>query len=94
MPLLIVILVGLLLPRIALLICWCAGVFTGVWTTIFWPLLGFLFLPYTTLAYGLAHVMGSGVEGLWMIIVALALLVDLGVVGGSANKRRWRLVRT
>ena len=87
MPLLLIIL-GLLAPRVVLCIAWCAGIFNGVWATFLWPLLGFIFLPFTTLAYGLAHAYGSGTQGVWLLIVILAVALDLGIIGGSAKNRR------
>lgn len=61
MPLLLIIF-GLLAPRLVLLFTWCAGIFTGVWETALWPILGWLVMPYTTLAYGLAFRYGPGLD--------------------------------
>ena len=52
------------------------------------PLVGWLFLPWTTLAYALAINSRGEVTGFQAIIVVVAVLVDLGVVGGGAAKRR------
>ena len=54
------------------------------------PLVGFLFLPWTTLAYAWAINSQGDVTGFHLIIVVVALLVDLGVVGGGAARRRYR----
>jgi hypothetical protein len=54
------------------------------------PLVGWLFLPWTTLAYAWAINSRGEVAGLEMIVVVVAVLVDLGVVGGGAAKRRSR----
>lgn len=52
------------------------------------PFLGFLFLPLTTLAYAWAiHSRGS-VEGFALAVVLLALLVDLGILGRTARRRK------
>lgn len=54
------------------------------------PFLGFLFLPLTTLGYAWAiHSQGS-VQGLGLVIVVLALLIDLGIIGRAARERRKR----
>jgi hypothetical protein len=90
MPLLLIILLGLLLPRVALVLCWCGGVFNDVWRTPLWPLLGFLLMPYTTLAYGFAHALGPGLEGLWVGVLILGVILDLGSNGGSATRQRRR----
>jgi hypothetical protein len=89
MPLLLLLL-GLVTPRVILCIAWCAGVFNGVWQTMLWPLLGFIFLPYTTLAYGLAHAYGDGITGIWLVVFILAVLMDFGTHGSSASKGRRR----
>jgi len=52
------------------------------------PLVGWLFLPWTTLAYAWAINSRGEVAGLQAIVVVVAVLVDLGVVGGGAAKRR------
>jgi len=91
MPLLLILILGLIAPRIILALCACGGVFSGVWATALWPVIGFFFLPYTTLAYGLAHAYGSGVEGVWLLGLILGVALDLGASGGSAaGSRRQR----
>jgi len=52
------------------------------------PLVGWLFLPWTTLAYAWAINSRGEVVGFQAIVVVVAVLVDLGVVGGGAAKRR------
>ena len=52
------------------------------------PLVGWLFLPWTTLAYAWAINSSGEVAGFQAIVVVVAVLVDLGVVGGGAAKRR------
>ena len=52
------------------------------------PIVGWLFLPWTTLAYAWAINSRGEVAGLHAIVVVVALLVDLGVVGGGAARRR------
>jgi hypothetical protein len=91
MPLLLIIF-GLLTPRVVLVLAWCGGVFTGVWQTLLWPLLGLIFLPYTTLAYGLAYRYGSGLQGFWLALFIVGIALDLGVIGGSSRRRRRRAV--
>lgn len=58
---------------------------------ILFPLLGFFFLPFTTLAYAAAKNTHGSVEGWWLVLVIVAVLMDLGVLqigGGSVKKRR------
>jgi hypothetical protein len=56
--------------------------------TLLWPLLGFLFMPLTTLAYSWAINSRGSVEGLQLVVVVIAVLIDLGLVGGSAASRK------
>ena len=55
-----------------------------------WPLLGSVFLPWTTLMYVIVY--PGGVNGLDWLWLALALVVDLFSYSGSAygNRRRIR----
>jgi hypothetical protein len=76
-------------PR-AVILVW--GLVSPVaWTAVFGslivPILGFLFLPWTTLVYFL--VATGGVFGLDWLFLALALVVDLSsYAGGGAYRRR------
>jgi hypothetical protein len=56
--------------------------------TMVWPFLGFLFMPLTTLAYAWAINSGGSVEGLRLGVVIVAVLMDLGLIGGSAAGRK------
>jgi hypothetical protein len=58
--------------------------------SVLWPFLGFLFLPLTTLAYAWAINSRGSVEGLQLVVVIIAVLIDLGLVGGSAARRKRR----
>jgi hypothetical protein len=51
---------------------------------------GFLFLPLTTLAYAWAINSTGTVAGLYLVLLILAVLSDLGALGGGArHRRRW-----
>ena len=54
------------------------------------PLLGFFFMPYTTLAYMAAILNGGGVYGSWLVLLVLAVLVDVSHWGWGARTRRRR----
>jgi hypothetical protein len=67
--------------------------FSAAFDTLFWPIVGFLLMPYTTLAYMAAMLNNNhNVNGGWMALVIVAALVDLGGQGGSARRgsRRYR----
>ncbi|MEX2219555.1 MAG: hypothetical protein WD749_12450 [Phycisphaerales bacterium] len=89
MPCLLVLL-AFFFPRVVLVILW---LFTTYLHTAYqawiWPVLGFFFLPYTTLAYAWAHNAGGGsLSGFPLIVVIIAVLLDLGVLGGGAASRK------
>jgi len=52
------------------------------------PFFGWLFLPWTTLAYSWAINSRGELAGFHVVVFAFALLVDLGVVGKGAADRR------
>jgi hypothetical protein len=52
------------------------------------PLLGFLILPWTTVAY--LFVSPGGINGLDWAILAIALIIDLGAHGGGGTAYRRR----
>ena len=89
MPCLIALL-ALMMPRILLLAIWLFSHYLDVYHTLLWPVLGFLFMPLTTLAYAWAINSNGNVSGGYFIIVLIAALVDLGVLGGSSRSRRRR----
>ena len=77
-------------PRTVLVILWLFSDFLGAYTTTFWPVLGFILMPMTTLAYAAAIQWNGSVTGFYFAIGLLAALIDLGVVGGGARTRRDR----
>jgi hypothetical protein len=60
----------------------------AAFSSIIWPILGVLFLPWTTMAYVLMS--PGGVQGLQWLVVGLGLLIDLGSLGGGEYGRRNR----
>jgi hypothetical protein len=79
---------GALLPRFVLLVGWSND--PGYWNTVIQSqlffLLGFLFLPWTTLVYGLAA--PNGLSLLNIIFLIFALLIDLATWGVGALATR------
>lgn len=54
------------------------------------PLLGFIFLPLTTLAYAWAINANGSVDGIYLVAVIIAALIDLGIIGGGASSKKTR----
>lgn len=80
---------ALLTPRFAIVLVVLFSDYIGrAYETTLWPFLGFLFVPLTTLAYAWAMNSHGSVEGIHLVVVVVAVLIDLGMVGGSASKRR------
>jgi hypothetical protein len=78
-------------PRLAIVLVVLASDYIGrAYETVFWPLVGFLFMPLTTLAYAWAMHSRGSVEGIQLVVVVLAVLVDLGIVGGGGAAARRR----
>ena len=59
---------------------------TRTFDTILLPILGFIFLPWTTIAY--VFVFPGGVTALDLLLLIIGLLVDLGAYGGGYRKRK------
>ncbi len=85
-------------PRLALLFLW---IFTPLVTRAFHsafilPLLGIIFLPFTTLMYVLVWIAPYGVVGLAWFWVLLGFVIDLTSYGsgGYSNRRRGSTVAT
>ena len=77
-------------PRVALVLVFIFSNFLGrAYETMVWPLLGFFFMPLTTLAYAWAINSTGSVSGMHLVVVVVAVLLDLGLVG-AGSKTRWR----
>ena len=80
---------ALMAPRFAIFLVWLFSDYLGhAYETILWPLLGFFFMPVTTLAYAWAINTNATVTGIYLVVVVVAVLMDLGLIGGGANKGR------
>ena len=79
-------------PRVAMiLIALFTNWFHIAFNTLLWPLLGFLFMPYTTLAYMAAMLNNHhSVTGGWLVLVIVAALVDLFGHGHIVRRQPWR----
>ena len=57
--------------------------------TWYWPVLGFVFMPFTTLAYAFALNHGQGLIGVHLAVFVIAVLMDIGALsgGGYASRR-------
>ena len=84
----LVLLFALISPRLALIATWLfSDVLSRAYDAWLVPVIGFLILPWTTLAYAWMYDSGRNVVGWEWIVVALAVLFDLGSLGGSSRAR-------
>jgi hypothetical protein len=75
-------------PRLALALVFLFSNYLGrAYQSGLWPLLGFFFMPLTTLAYAWAINSHGSVDGGYLIVVVVAVLIDWGILGGSAKNR-------
>ena len=75
-------------PRLALALAWIfTNYLSRAFDTFLLPLLGFIFLPWTTIAYAIAQNELGGLNGLGLLLVILGVLGDIGVLGGGARSR-------
>jgi hypothetical protein len=75
-------------PRFAIVLVVLFSDYIGrAYETALWPFVGFLLMPLTTLAYAWAINSRGSVEGIQLVVVVIAVLIDLGLVGGSASGR-------
>jgi hypothetical protein len=82
--------IGFFFPRIVLIILWLSGYLDKAYATVLWPLLGFFFAPFTTLAYAWAINSNGSVSGIYLVVLVIAVLMDIGVLGGGDRERRKR----
>jgi hypothetical protein len=83
MPLLFII--GLFLPRvIAAILYFFSDRFTNIFETWYWPVLGFIFMPYTLLWYSAVVHWYDGVWAFWQIVgLVVAICMDI-----SSHKKK------
>lgn len=87
-----IVLLGSAFPRVALVLTWIFSrrvdiAFEG---GVLLPLLGLIFLPYTTLFYVLAYAPVAGVSSIGWFFVVLGFLLDLmSLFGGGREGRRY-----
>lgn len=75
-------------PRIALALVWIFGDrVEAAFDSWVWPLLGLIFLPWTTLFYVLVWQPGGLSSGEW-IIVALGVVLDIATYSGRMTAQR------
>jgi hypothetical protein len=75
-------------PRLVMVIWWLLDMarWSATFNNVLVPILGFILVPWTTLMYVL--VAPGGVTGIDWLGLGVAVVVDLGALGGGAARRR------
>jgi hypothetical protein len=84
----LLVVLGLMTPRVVMVLLWLfTNYLSRAFHTFLWPLLGFVFLPSTTLAYAVAKNSLGGIRGWGLFVLILGVLVDFGLLGGGSRTR-------
>jgi hypothetical protein len=84
-------LVVLLFPRLILFLMWLfTSYLDHAYHGLLIPLLGFIFLPITTIVYAWMVNNGMPLDGFNVVILIIAVLLDAGSHGGGARYYRGR----
>lgn len=83
---------ALLAPRLFLFCIWIfSDWFNLAYQTHIWPILGFFFMPFTTLVYMAAMLNNDGsVTGGWVLLMIIAVIFDLASGGSSSSSTHSR----
>ena len=83
-------LIALIAPRVTIVLLWFFTTwFRGMFATLLWPVLGFVFLPTTFLWYSVVQRFFGGHWTLWPVVgIVLALLVDVSPASSRRGGRR------
>jgi len=75
-------------PRLGFLFYWLTSPerVSAAFNSLLWPVVGVIFVPWTTLVYTVVY--RGGITGIDWVWIALALVVDLVTWGGSGSRRR------
>jgi hypothetical protein len=91
MPCLLLLIV-LIFPRVVLVWLYLTSTYLQrAYHELLIPILGFIFLPLTTLVYAWLVNTHSPIEGINLLYIIVAVIIDLGGLGGGERHRRRRL---
>jgi hypothetical protein len=91
MPCLLVV-IAALFPRVMLVLAWLfTNMLERTYHGIIIPIIGFIFLPLTTLCYAWLVSSHLPIAGPYLVLLIVAVLIDAGGHGGSAQyyRRDW-----
>jgi hypothetical protein len=80
---------GIAFPRLVLaLLFFFTNFLSRAYHGMLIPLLGFFFLPLTTLVYAWIVNSGAGLQGIYVVAIVICVLADLGLLGHTARTSR------
>ncbi|MDQ2840219.1 MAG: hypothetical protein M3Y72_04105 [Acidobacteriota bacterium] len=76
-------------PRVAIILLWLFTTFFNILhTNLIIPVLGFIFLPLTLIVYTfILRTYGGHLGTTQLVFLFIAVIVDLGLVGGGLRRR-------
>ncbi len=78
-------------PRLVLILMWLStNILSRAYHGLLIPILGFFFLPITTVVYAWMVTHHMAIEGPNLIVLIVAVVLDAGSHGGGANYYRGR----
>jgi uncharacterized oligopeptide transporter (OPT) family protein len=78
-------------PRVAIVLLWLfTNFFVRAYHSILILIIGFIFLPLTTIVYAWIVNTGNPVAGIYLVAIIIAVLADIGLIGGHEWGRRRR----
>lgn len=85
----LVLLAVLLFPRVVIVLLFLfSNYLHRAYDSLLVPLLGLVFLPITTLYYAWVANTGTPLQGMYLLLLILAVIIDIGGLGGGAYRRR------
>jgi len=83
----LLLLIALVAPRVLVFALWLIGWFNGVFPSIMWPILGFIFLPTTLVWYTVvAHVYHGEWGAFQFIVLVIAIAIDVSPAKGRRRR--------
>jgi hypothetical protein len=90
MPCLLLLLV-LAFPRVVLVLMFLLSTYlTRAYHGLLLPILGFIFLPLTTIVYAWEVNSRYPIEGVYLLVLVIAVIIDVGGLSGGEWHRRSR----
>jgi hypothetical protein len=85
----LLLLVVLFFPRVVLILTFLFSTYLQrAYHNLIIPLLGFIFLPVTTLCYAWLMNSKTPIEGVYLLLLIIAVIIDVGGIGGGEFHRR------